>query len=248
MTAPLKPFWRYYGGKWRAVHAGLYPQPVHRHIIEPFAGAAGYAMHYPHLAVTLIERDPCIAGIWRWLISAKSDEVRSIPLVDDVADLPEWVPLGARDLIGFSMNAATSSPRKALSAGARKLRESGRKFYGWTHEQRERVAAQVPSIKHWSICEGDYASVCAPAAGRWVGRFDEHAATWFVDPPYECAGSHYKYGPSGISYGYLGAWCRERNGQVIVCEAQGATWLPFRKIGLIKSGPRSRGSAEAVWP
>lgn len=52
----LRPFFRYYGAKWRAVHAGLYPEPQHRFICEPFAGAAGYALHYPHLAVELIDR------------------------------------------------------------------------------------------------------------------------------------------------------------------------------------------------
>jgi len=41
----LRPFWRYYGGKWRA--APRYPAPRHDLIIEPFAGAAGYAMRYP---------------------------------------------------------------------------------------------------------------------------------------------------------------------------------------------------------
>jgi hypothetical protein len=34
----LRPFWRYYGGKWRA--APRYPRPTHDTIIEPFAGAA----------------------------------------------------------------------------------------------------------------------------------------------------------------------------------------------------------------
>ena len=38
----LLPFWAYYGGKWRS--APRYPAPVHGRIIEPFAGAAGYAM------------------------------------------------------------------------------------------------------------------------------------------------------------------------------------------------------------
>jgi hypothetical protein len=69
----LKPFFRYYGGKWRAVHRGLYPQPLHRTIVEPFAGSAGYALHYPHHDIVLVERDPCIAGIWRWLKSTTPD-------------------------------------------------------------------------------------------------------------------------------------------------------------------------------
>lgn len=233
----LRPFFRYYGSKWRAVHAGLYPQPTHHQICEPFAGAAGYSLHYPEHSVDLYERDPVIARIWQWLIHAWPEEVRAIPLVDAVDDLPSWVSTGARYLVGFSMNAATSSPRKTLSAGARRLREQGRKFYGWTHELRERVAAQVPHIKHWRIHIDDMpnASICG-------------TRTWFVDPPYVGAGKHYKFGPEQVRYAALAEWCKTRHGQVIVCEAEGANWLPFRSIGAIKSGPRTRTTREACWP
>lgn len=237
----LRPFFRYYGAKWRAVQRGLYPAPEHKRIVEPFAGAAGYSLHYPHLAVTLVERDPVVAGIWRWLVSTSPDEVRSIPLVDSVDDLPAWVPLGARSLIGFSMNGATSSPRKTLSTWARKLREAGRKFYGWTKEYRERVATQVPFIKHWRINEGDYT-----LAFQYVDTAP--LSTWFFDPPYIKAGVHYKFGPAFVNYGVLADWCRRLPGQKIVCEQSGADWLPFRDIGSIKAGPRSGTSREAVWP
>src|SRR5262249_55131355 len=126
----LKPFWRYYGGKWRA--APSYPAPRHDTIIEPFSGAAGYSLRYPHKHIILIDCYPVIANIWRWLIDATPSDVRAIPLVDSVDDLPEWVPSGARHLVGFSMNAATVSPRRSLSAGCRRLREAGRQYYGWT--------------------------------------------------------------------------------------------------------------------
>jgi hypothetical protein len=242
----LRPFWRYYGGKWRAVSRGLYPHPLHKRIVEPFAGAAGYALHYPHHEVVLVDRDPCIVGIWRWLISARPCDVLDIPLVDDVADLPEWVPLGARDLIGFSMNAATSSPRKTLSAGARKLREQGRTMYGWSAELRQRVADQVPHIKHWQIHEGDYTLSSAFEEPNQILMAEP--STWFIDPPYEDAGKHYKYGPDYINYGHLAEWCRERPGQPIVCESPDAGWLPFRALGVVKSGPRSTTTREAVWP
>lgn len=241
----LRPFFRYYGGKWRAVHAGMYPQPLHKQIMEPFAGAAGYALHYSHLQVDLVERNPVIAGIWQWLIDATPDEVRSIPLVDSTNELPGWVPLSARHLIGFSMNAATTSPRVSLSASARKLRDAGRKFYGWTHEMRERVATQVPFIKHWQVHQADY-TIVGPGWNQPV--IESQPATWFVDPPYVGAGKHYKFGPDYVNYAHLGEWCRALPGQTIVCESPDATWLPFRSIGTVKSGPRSRQTREAVWP
>lgn len=227
----LKPFFRFYGGKWRA--ALKYPTPQYNTIIEPFAGSAGYALRYPDRQVILVERDPVLAEMWRWLIAATPEEVNSIPLVDSVDDLPASTADGARSLVGFSMNGATSSPRRTLSSGARRLRDSGRTLYGWTSALRNRVASQVNAIKHWTLMEGDYSVA-----------FDIEA-TWFIDPPYQGAGRHYRH--HQIDYSALGTWCRKRTGQVIVCEQDGASWLPFRSIGNIKSGPRSGTSAEAVW-
>lgn len=236
MTA-LQPFFRYYGAKWRAVHAQRYPQPLHDTIIEPFAGAASYAMHWPERRVILVERYAVVAQIWRWLIGASRHDVLQIPLVDDVDDLPYSTPLGARYLVGFAMNAATASPRRSISASALKLRSEGRRFYGWSEDMRMRVANQVEQIKHWQIIEGDYTA--AP----------DVEATWFVDQPYAGpGGAHYVHGSSGINYEHLAAWCRARRGQPIVCEAQGATWLPFRPMPAAKAGPRSKSSREAVWP
>lgn len=73
----LRPFWRYYGAKWRI--APRYPAPRHRTIVEPFAGAAGYSLRYPDRDVILVEKYHVIAEIWRWLIAATPDEVRAIP-------------------------------------------------------------------------------------------------------------------------------------------------------------------------
>ena len=48
-----------------------------------------------------------------------------------------------------------------------------------------------------------------------------------------------------VDYEHLGDWCRSREGQVIVCEQQGADWLPFEALGNFK-GRRGR-SQEASW-
>src|SRR5689334_5925034 len=86
----LKPFWRYYGGKWRA--APRYPTPLHDTIVEPFAGAAGYSLRYPDRRVILVDAYPVIAGMWRYLIRVSADEIRRIPEVEHVDALPSWVP------------------------------------------------------------------------------------------------------------------------------------------------------------
>lgn len=229
----LKPFWRYYGGKWRA--APRYPAPLHDTIIEPFAGAAGYSLRYPERRVILVEKYPTIAAIWRWLISADPVEVRAIPEVDSVDDIEDWVPQAARWLVGFAMNSAASTPRRTLSAGRRMLRAKHRQYEGWTHAMRERVAEQVTRIRHWQIIEGDYTA--SP----------DIKATWFIDPPYETMGRHYVHGSRNIDYGSLAAWCRSRRGQSIVCENEGATWLPFRPFAVLKPGINGSGSREVIW-
>lgn len=234
---PLRPFWRYYGGKWRATQADAYPQPLHQTIVEPFAGAAGYSLRWGRERdVVLVEKYPIVASIWRYLIAADPAEIRAIPECDDTNALPDWVPQPARWLVGFSMNSAASTPRRTLSAGRRQLRALHRQFEGWTPAMRERVASQVTEIRHWHVIEGDY--TLAP----------DVEATWFIDPPYQAMGRHYVHGSRGIDYAALADWCRTRRGQPIVCEAPGASWLPFRKLGVFHAGPNSRRAAEAVWP
>lgn len=186
-------------------------------------------MRHHDRRVVLIEKYPVIAGIWRYLISVTPAEIRRIPTVEHVDDLPAWVPQEGRDLFGFCLNAAVTSPRKAMSSGRKKLRSLGRKFEGWSEGRRERVACQVERIRHWKIIEGDYS--LAPNI----------AATWFVDPPYESSGSHYIH--SDIDYEKLGIWCRSVRGQVMVCENEGAAWLPFLKFKDAKSS-QTRGKAE----
>ena len=231
----LRPFWRYYGGKFRA--APRYPTPEHNTIIEPFAGGAGYSLRYPDLRVILVEKYPVVAEMWRYLIHVSEEEIRRIPVNPrSIDELPAWVPLPARHLIGWWFNNAVASPRTTLSAGRIKLAEMGRKMEGWTEATRDRVASQLRAIRHWEIIEGDYTD--APYV----------EATWFVDPPYNNAvGRHYKHGPDRIDYAALGEWCQNRPGQVLVCENEGAKWLPFRPFVTLKAGVNGKGSHEVLW-
>lgn len=229
----LKPFWRYYGGKYRA--APRYPAPQYDTIIEPFAGAAGYALRYHDRKVILIEKYPVVAEMWRYLIRVPAAEIRRIPTgVTHIDELPAWVPAPARNLIGWWFNSATVSPRVSLSIGRQKLAAMGRNFEGWTEATRERVATQVEQIRHWQCIEGSFER--APCVD----------ATWFIDPPYNNkAGSYYV--EHAIDYTWLAAWCRSRRGQVMVCENEGATWLPFKPFAVLKPGVNGKGSREVLW-
>lgn len=97
-----------------------YPAPKHPLIIEPFAGAAGYATRYPDRLVLLVERDPVVAALWRYLIRVPSREIMALPdVVEDTRELP--VAEEARSLIGFWLNKRNSRratpPPRGCAAG-----------------------------------------------------------------------------------------------------------------------------------
>ena len=227
----IRPLFSFYGSKWRA--ARKYPAPQHSTIIEPFAGSAGYALRYPDRQVILCERDPVIAELWRYLIASTSSEILSLPLIDTDQTVDNLsVSAGARSLIGFWLNKGTSAP---CARPSKWFRSGYQSYQFWGKEIRARTAAAVEQIKHWQIIEGDYTS--SPNV----------SATWFIDPPYLEAGRRYKHGSKAIDYTHLSRWCRERAGQVMVCENVGAEWLPFEPFIDIKSNNATKTSREALW-
>ena len=222
----LRPFFSYYGAKWRS--APRYPTPTFGTIIEPFAGAAGYALRHHQRQVILVERNPVVASVWRYLLTA--DEKTLPPPVDALADLPLGTSDGARNLVGFNLSNGSDHIALKLSSWLVKARKRW-PIYGWSQMQRARVASQLKYIRHWQVIEGDYTE--APNI----------PATWFVDPPYNNrAGRHYK---TQVDHRELAVWCRARAGQVVVCESVGAEWLPFRPM-FETSGIRGK-SKEAIW-
>ncbi len=222
--AAMRPFFSYFGGKWTL--APRYPAPEHRVIVEPFAGSAGYATRYADREVILIEREPRLAAMWRWLIGASVDEVLSLPL--DVSKRFD-LPAAPQALVGFWCGRGRTPP---ATTSASSWLTSGRwPTSFWGEHIRARVASQVERIRHWKLIEGDYTD--AP----------DVAATWFVDPPY-VGSRHYRARVS--DYAALGSWCRGRRGLTIACEAKGARWLPFKPFRRTKS--IARGTCdEVVW-
>lgn len=217
----LQPFFSYFGGKWRL--APRYPKPVHDTIIEPFAGSAGYATRYHSRKVILVERDPHIAALWRWLIGASARDVMALP------EDPEQAKGEGRTLIEFNLS-------RSLARHGQRRRQFQRGFHEhtsvtWCRAVRARIAMQVDKIRHWRVIEGTYAD--AP----------DVEADWFIDPPYEDLGRYYTHGAEGIDFAHLAGWCRARRGQVIVCESLGARWLPFRAFPHARSDDRP----EAIW-
>ncbi|MBA3464252.1 MAG: hypothetical protein H0T46_30130 [Deltaproteobacteria bacterium] len=228
----LRPFFGYYGGKWR--DAKLYPPPRHETIVEPFAGSAGYSLRYASKRVILCELDPVVAAVWKYLIGVSAREILKIPdlgddeTVDDLGLIEE-----ARWLVGFWLNRAVTRPRRSPSKW---MRSGIRPGSFWGERVRNTIASQVDSIRHWKVHPVSY--VDCPSTRN---------ATWFIDPPYQCAGKHYLFGSEKIDYAALATWCRARHEQVIVCENEGATWLRFRELADVKTTRAGYRSKEVVW-
>jgi hypothetical protein len=245
----LAAFFYYYGAKNSL--ARRYPAPEYDAIIEPFAGSAAYALAYPDRRVHLIDLDPRVAGAWDYLIRAPERDVLALPDLPREArvdDLP--VCQEAKWLIGLCLGIASSygaQPKwSPMAWGMTQRMRGGRPDEAslrmvWSPQCRQKIASQQRFIRHWTVSHGSWES--APVT----------LATYFVDPPYEVAGKHYVRGSSRIDFSALAAWCRASPGQVIACEAEGATWLPFRLLDEIASQGRggvTKGkgrSREVVW-
>lgn len=234
MTA-LKPFFTYYGGKWRV--APKYPAPRHGRIFEPFGGSAGYSLRYPELDVWINDTDPNVWQTWAYLMSATAEEILALPDLEPGQTTDDLdLPVGARLLIGWWLNKGSAAPKKRPSSFM--LKHAAGAPY-WGQSIRERIASQLPAIEHWTITAYDYEEL-----PNWP-------ATWFIDPPYVGAGKYYRHGSAGIDFARLARWCHARHGQVIACEADDADWLPFEPLveidGTEGRQKVNRARTEVIW-
>ena len=227
----MKLFFTYYGGKYRI--ALRYPVPQHAVIIEPFAGSAGYSVRYPHKKVKLLDKNPRVVGVWQYLIKVSEIEILELPDVfDDVRSLN--VCEEARWLIGLWCNKGSCEPRNVASTW---MKSGVRPNSQWGAAIKQRIASQLKFIRHWQIALGCFTDI------------ENETASWFIDPPYSsAAGRLYTY--NEIDYLALADWCRERKGQKIVCEMEGANWLPFKTFHTSKGleGPKGKKKVkEVLW-
>jgi len=212
----------YYGSKSKIV--GYYPPPKHSKIIEPFAGSARYSLKYFDREVLLLDKYDVVINIWKWLQKCSEKDILGLPtlkLGDDIRQLN--VNDEAKLFLGMLAGVASTSPRWKVSAYS--AEQHGRK------NQLKRIADQLYKIKHWEIRLGCYQDL------------PNEEATWFVDPPYQFGGNGYKHGK--IDFKYLSEWCKERNGQTIVCENTKADWLPFSPVTKLHGAMSD--TVEAIW-
>lgn len=191
-----------------------YAPPAMSTIVEPFAGSAGYSVYWarPGQRVKLYDKDAAVVALWESLI----DDGHAV-----VAECDEQIRDGS-----------ARHPILRMIKGGRELRVADggtEKVNDWLALQwsrvRRRILSALPRIQSgaWTIEQRAYETIG-----------DNEPATWFIDPPYKpyttAAGSVYREGAGAIDYGHLADWCRNRSGQVIVCEQQPADWMRFRPI------------------
>ena len=213
MTALARPLFKYFGSKWKG--SKHYPEPRYSTIVEPFAGSACYSCHYPDRRVILSDLDEEVAALWQWLITAQVADFMVLP----TEELPEGFDLRELESCGFA--------RPALDLVRRWQRIGHCSCWTvsswncrpgmWGDDVREHVASSLESIRHWQAYHAPYWEIPVEAIGP---------ATWFIDAPYQTPKGGYKH--NAIDFAQLAAWVRSLPGQVIVCEQEGADWLPFR--------------------
>ena len=221
----LHPFFSYFGSKFRL--AKCYPKPQCDEIIEPFAGSAGYALLYPEKQVSLYEAYYPIVELWDWLIKVKEEEILALPLGPFDKEHPVESEVSCRPaqlLMGFWLTESqTNASRYPLSKS---------RGGNWSARKRQTIASQLQYIRHWKVQHLSFENIV------------NVRATWYIDPPYEEAGSRYRF--NRIDYPALAQWCKERNGQVIVCEQNNATWLPFEHLRFGRNAS-NKDYKELVW-
>lgn len=217
--------WSYYGTKKKI--AKYYPEPKHDKIIEPFCGAAQYSLFSNNWEkeVLLFDKYKVIVDIWHWLIhDANSKDILKLPDMKegDHVDNFDLEPV-EKMLIGFCINSGSSQPKKTV-----------KKYNSWNRTKKD-IAENLYKIKHWKIENKSFEDI------------PNEIATWFIDPPYQYGGQWYQSSVSNkhIDYEKLAKYCKERNGQVIVCENTKADWLPFEP--LVELNGQLHKTTEAIY-
>lgn len=212
----------YYGSKYSLV--GCYPTPKHDKLIEPFAGSAKYSLKYFEKDVLLVDKYEVIITVWHYLQAASERDILALPKLKRGDSIKNYnLSLPEQYFLGFLVCNGLESPRYNVGSfeGVNVARDL------------KRIASELYKIKHWKIVLDDYRNI------------ENVEATWFIDPPYEYGGEHYKVSNKHLNYAELAGWCKSRNGQVIVCENSKASWLPFKQMAELQGSKHK--TMEVIW-
>ncbi len=216
----------YFGAKWQT--ARTYPAPRYSTIIEPFGGAAGYScwhlVHGNASQAVIADTDPAVIALWSRLLASGADAISDW----------ETPKLGSYTSDPFALWLLGGSAAAVDRIGQRGRKVTPRVVEGFP-AARERAAWIIGTVGHRiTVLAADY---------RKVTNLE---ATWHIDPPYQHQGHLYGQGSQAIDFTHLAWWARSRFGQVMVCEQEGADWLPFQPFR-VNHDLTGRPRIEAIW-
>ncbi len=210
----------YYGSKSKIVD--VYPPPKFDRIIEPFCGAAKYSLRYFNNDVVIIDKYKVIIDVWLYLQEASIKDIISLPDVEYGDDLRKYnLSEVEKNFIAFVSCGGISVPQYKIGK------------FGNFMNSKVKISKELFKIRHWTILHGDY------------NDLENKKATWFVDPPYQFGGHKYKESNKKLDFEKLSTWCKNRNGQVIVCENTKAQWLDFKPMVTMQG--QMFQTTEAIW-
>ena len=230
----LRPFFPFYGSKWRT--ASLYGDPRGSTVVEPFAGSAGFSVFWECDDVWLFDIDPVIVGVWDYLIKATKFDFANLPLLSPGQSITDFnISQEAKWLIGFWLNRGSSTPKLTLTEFSAR---SDKGQMVWGQKAKNRLMEQAGRIKTWRVSQSSYVNIDSCQFGQ--------SCYWFVDPPYVEKGRYYKHRIAACDYSGLADWCKHLPGYGCVCENTGAGWLPFENLSNAKS-MRGRSLESVYW-
>lgn len=206
----------YFGRKGRL--APHYPTPEFDLVIEPFAGSMAYTLHHRPKRAIGIDIDPQVVKVWNRVCKLTPAKLLNYPEPS----------IGDRTADRFAMMAAGSHGTTRASD------------YLWT----ERMQRDLRKQKKLAARSVEYARSCIDYRLGDYHEAPDIEATWFIDPPYQRV--HRGYERWNLDYDELAEWCKTRRGQVIVCEQDGADWLPFEPLQEIR-GTTNKQTTEMAW-
>lgn len=206
--------------------ARYYQRPMHNVIVEPFAGSAAYSLYHlrnnPEARAVLIDSNDLIAGAWDFIKHCSPKDVAEYrtPKIGTYTD-------------DFLLKTCTSSNSAHQPA---KMKVTKRMLDVFEY-QRRRILSLLPLRDRITFVHDDYRA------------FPNIEATWFIDAPYQRATDRLEKNRNSrrnLGFRLLAEYARERRGQVIVCEKEGADWMPFEPFKANKNS-NDRKYNEVVW-
>jgi DNA adenine methylase len=197
-SVPFRSPFRYPGGKtWLVprIRQWLLSQPVKpKLLIEPFAGGAivGLTAAFESLAerVLLVERDPCVAAVWKTILGGDgewlADRIVNFDLTTRSVDAALTKEAETTRDLAFQTilrNRVNRGGILADGAGRVKHGENGKGLSSrWYPETLQRRILEIVQIRErLTFIEGDGIQVMRENA-------DRNDAAFFIDPPYTAAG------------------------------------------------------------